>query len=74
MLIFHQALATELTAKEGDLLYISDSRAWLGGLRFTHAIIGGIKDNLTEHHIQITPTLVEIAGRKGFPLRIKRMY
>ena len=27
------AVATELTAKEGDLLYISDARAWLGGLR-----------------------------------------
>ena len=67
-------VATELSAKEGDLLYISDARAWLGGLRSTHAIVGGIKDNLTEHHIQITPTLNDIAGRKGFPLRIKRMY
>ena len=67
-------VASELTAKEGDILYISDSRAWLGGLRSTHAIIGGISENLQHSQIQITPTLNEIAGRKGFPLRIKRMY
>ncbi len=67
-------VATELTAKEGDLLYISDSRAWLGGLRSTHAIIGGIKDTLQNDQIQITPTLNGIAGRPGCPLRIKRMY
>ena len=65
-------VAAELTAK-GDILYISDSRAtW--GLRSTHAIVGGINENLQASQIQITPTLNEIAGRKGFPLRIKRMY
>lgn len=67
-------VATNLIAKEGDLLYISDSRAWLGGLRSTHAIIGGINPNLPDDQIQITPTLNSIAGRKGAPLRIKRMY
>jgi solute:Na+ symporter, SSS family len=67
-------VATNLTAKKGDLLYISDSRAWLGGLRSTHAIIGGINPDLIDDQIQITPTLNSIAGREGQPLRIKRMY
>ncbi len=67
-------VAQTLEAKEGDILYISDSRAWLGGLRSTHALIGGIKEDVTNGTIQITPSLNSIAGRQGHPLRIKRMY
>jgi solute:Na+ symporter, SSS family len=67
-------VAANLTAKKGDLLYISDSRVWLGGLRSTHAIIGGINPDLVDDQIQITPTLNSIAGREGAQLRIKRMY
>lgn len=33
------ALANALQAQKGDLLYITDARSWLGGLRSTHAVI-----------------------------------
>ncbi|MGK0185418.1 MAG: SSS family solute:Na+ symporter [Verrucomicrobiales bacterium] len=35
-----QALHEKLDASPGDLLYVSDSRWWLGGLRSAHAILG----------------------------------
>ena len=67
-------VAEDLNAKEGDILYVSDNRAWLGGLRSTHAVIGGINSDLSANEISIPPVLEEVAGRKGHPLRIKRMY
>ena len=67
-------IAQLLEAKKGDILYVSDARTWLGGLRSTHILIGGINENLSEMEIQIPSSVDEIAGRKGFPLRIKRMY
>lgn len=39
-----KSLATKLEAKEKDLVYISDTRWWLGGLRSAHAIIEEITD------------------------------
>ena len=75
-------VATQLNAQVGDILYVSDSRAWLGGLRSTHAIIGGISEDSIDKNsekmstlsIKIPESLNQIAGRKGHPLRIKRMY
>ena len=76
------SVSTQLNAQVGDILYVSDSRAWLGGLRSTHAIIGGVSENLTGDNpesphklvILIPDSLNQITGRKGHPLRIKRMY
>ena len=67
-------LALKLEAKEKDLLYISDPRAWLGGLRSTHAIIGGIKDSLQEDELEIPSDIMQNVARPNKPLRIKRMY
>lgn len=67
-------LATKLEAKENDLLYISDPRAWLGGLRSTHAIIGGIKDSLQGDELEIPSDIMNNIARANQPLRIKRMY
>ena len=39
-----RALADALGAAPGDLVYISDTRRWLGGLRSAHAILGEIVD------------------------------
>jgi SSS family solute:Na+ symporter len=38
------ALAALLGVSEGDLLYVSDRRAWLGGLRATHAKVVSVFD------------------------------
>ena len=42
-----QALAATIGAGAGDLVYVSDRRAWLGGLRSTHAIIGDVAPALS---------------------------
>ncbi len=39
------ALATRLSCLVGDQIYVSDRRAWLGGLRSTHAAVGEIFDD-----------------------------
>ena len=35
-------LADTLGAKSGDLVYVSERRAWLGGVHSTHAIVGDV--------------------------------
>ena len=67
-------LAQELEAQKGDLLYVSDPRKWLGGLRSTHAIIGGVKESLSKEELEVTPYIMEEIARPNHPLRIKRMY
>jgi len=32
-------LAEELSAKRGDLVYVTDRRWWTGGMRSTHALV-----------------------------------
>ena len=71
-----QSLADALNAKIFDLVYISDSRWWLGGLNSTHAIIERIEpsnQNLIllgqDIHAQIVAK-----NRAKIPLRIERLY
>lgn len=42
------SLADQLDAKEGDLLYLSDRRWWLGGLNSTHVILGEIVEGSSQ--------------------------
>ncbi|MCP4591263.1 MAG: sodium/solute symporter, partial [bacterium] len=37
-----RALAEALDAKEGDVVYITDRRRWLGGLHSTHAVVSTV--------------------------------
>ncbi len=38
MLKLHKSALSQLSAKAGDMLYLSDARRWLGGLRSVHAL------------------------------------
>jgi len=40
----NRALADALDAGPGDLVYLSDARRWLGGLRSAHAMVGEVSD------------------------------
>jgi hypothetical protein len=40
-----QSLSNELKAKEGDLIYVSDKRWWLGGLNSSHLIVESIYED-----------------------------
>ena len=58
----------------GDLVYVSDARAWLGGLRSGHGIVAAIED-VDGDEIQIGPRLwAVIDPRPGAPLRVKKLY
>ena len=69
-------LAEALGAAEGALVYVSDPRAWLGGLRSAHAHVVGVSDELPAGGVELGPTLLEQLGMggTGASLRIKRMY
>lgn len=71
------ALAEALDAKPGDLVYVTDRRWWLGGLRSAHAIVG-------EEAVDDAGLVVELGSgilatvvtprRKGEPVVVERLY
>ena len=70
-------LAKAVDAEAGDILYMSDARWWLGGLRSGHARIGSIdnEDNgLTVHLGPNTRSRIIVNGREATPLQVKRLY
>jgi solute:Na+ symporter, SSS family len=82
-----EALAKAVDAKERDLLYISDPRKWLGGLRSSHVIIGEVRPAIEgalagDLAVELGPALYASLARKGASgeeglparLRIKRLY
>ena len=70
-------LSATLQATEGDLVFVTDARAWLGGLRATHARVGAVDDALAPGTITVGPSLRKALGLAtdlGRPLRIQRLY
>ena len=51
-------VAELLSAKEGDIVYLSDARRWLGGLRSVHAKISAIHDG-SAHEAWISLDLIK---------------
>jgi hypothetical protein len=51
-------VAELLSARKGDIVYLSDARRWLGGLRSVHAKISAIYDG-SSHEVRISPALIE---------------
>lgn len=71
-----RALAGTLEAKPGDLVYISDTRSWLGGLRSVHAIVGDVTAE-GEPTIEMRPetfAAVVTAKRRTKPVIVERLY
>ncbi|MFC1705644.1 sodium:solute symporter [Planctomycetota bacterium] len=70
-------LADRLDAGLGDLLYLSDRRWWLGGLRSTHAIVGEIDGDETKPLVTMGPQtfpLVVTPRRAEQLVVIERLY
>ncbi len=70
-------LSHQVWAREGDLIYISDSRRWLGGLRSAHAIVDRVDKSVAESVIELGPGLwrdVVARGRADKALRVERLY
>ncbi len=69
-------LMAELRAKEGDPVYITDTRWWLGGLHSVHAIVGGILES-DDAVVEIGPgthDLVVTRHREETPVKVERLY
>jgi len=71
-------LADALEAGAGDLIYLSDRRFWLGGLRSTHAIVEAVVDSSGEEAVvemgPETHSLLVPPRRRGKPLVVERLY
>jgi len=70
-------LAMLVDAEPGDILYMSDSRWWLGGLRSGHARIEVIDTEDTELTVHLGPNTrnrIVVKGRESEPLQVKRLY
>jgi SSS family solute:Na+ symporter len=73
-----RALADALGAEPGDLLYVTDRRRWLGGLRSAHVMIATIDEaDRTVARIELGPgahDAVVVPRRAGERLRVERLY
>ena len=72
-----QKLASSIDAGEGDLLYISDKRWWLGGLRSSHAVVGKVEPGEDAAEISLGPdtySAVVVDSRIGMELSVERFY
>ena len=62
--------------KEGDLLYVTDARAWLGGLRSSHVVVGLCFESPQET-LSLGPATFAVViapGRDSLPLRVRKLY
>jgi len=64
------ALAVELRAVAGDLVYVCDRRAWLGGLRSRHVFVEQVVDEGGKW-VALPGDVVEEVGEE---VRVQRMY
>ena len=73
-----RVLAEKLDAKTGDLLYVTDARWWLGGLRSTHSVLGEVTEGLGSQSVielgSAAMTSVVTARRKDKPVYVERLY
>ena len=71
-------LADSLNAEAGDLLYVTDTRWWLGGLRSSHAVVLQVTEAPKgQSNIELDPATfasVVTSRRKDKPVRVERLY
>ena len=70
------SLAAALEAGAGDLVYVTDARAWLGGLRSAHAIVDAVFDD-DSASIELGATTFDVvvsAGRRERQIVVERLY
>lgn len=68
-----RALAELLQAGEGDLLYVSDRRFWLGGLNSAHVVVAGI-DEGEEPTVELGPRARSAIGEGKALVAVQRLY
>ncbi len=74
--VISEALSAASGAMAGDLLYVSDGRAWLGGLRSGHALVAAVEPG-DAAQVTLPPGLWEVVAgprRSDVALRVQRLY
>ena len=64
-------------AGAGDLVYVSDTRWWLGGLQSCHAIVGSVRKETSDAAIYLREDTFEVVvtgGREDKPVTVERLY
>ena len=77
MVRLSRTLADRLRAKPDDLVYVTDARWWLGGLRSAHTIVGSIDVKAKDEVIELGPEVFEIVvhrRRVGKQIIVERLY
>jgi SSS family solute:Na+ symporter len=70
-----RALADAIDAEVGDLLYVTDARWWLGGLRSGHGIVGEVVDgNLAEVTLGSGLSAAIRPAPANAVIRVRRLY
>ena len=72
-----RALADDLGAACGDLVYVSDTRKWLGGLRSSHAVVIAVSEDEGEPKITLgadTFETVVVPKRVERAVLVRRLY
>lgn len=72
-----KSLAQAIRAEAGDLLYVTDTRWWLGGLHSTHAMAGDILETEEDGRVFMGPrTYAQVVwpNREGKLVRVERLY
>jgi len=71
-----RGLASQVGASAGDLLYVSDSRAWLGGLNSTHVVVSEVTED-DRPSIQLGAVAYDAVvrpGRAELAVAVRRLY
>jgi SSS family solute:Na+ symporter len=70
------ALARQLDAHVGDLVYITDSRWWTGGLHSAHVIVAEISEQDGQATVAMEETAFRnvVGKRLEQPVRLERLY
>jgi len=68
-------LAKQLGVVTGDLLYVTDSRSWLGGLRASHAVVGSLEDSSESYLVagESFVSRVVAQGREGAMFSVRSL-
>ena len=66
------ALADAIGVAPGDLVYVSDPRRWLGGLRSTQAVVGPLSDG-EERWVELGPHAHARVARPTGEVTIQRL-
>jgi ribosomal protein S17 len=72
-----RALADDLGAACGDLVYVSDTRKWLGGIRSSHAVVIAVSEGEGEPMIRLgaeTYDTVVVSKRAEKAVLVRRLY